>query len=154
MGATFFRLRGGQGAPRGSLGGVGGGARPGRSSRGGPVLFFGGSGGTLGGSLGRPVLGICGSGFGCSYQMEYRSIPVAGWPSESWPWARPCTWRHSQALVGAVFDHSPMAPPIVHPVKVCLAAGYSSGSRHPSKGWVRPKQAGWEFRVESLGFGV
>ena len=21
------------------------------------------------------------------------------------------------------------------------------GSRHPSKGWVRPKQAGWEFRV-------
>ena len=33
-----------------------------------------------------------------------------------WPWARPCTWRHSQAL-GAVFDHSPMAPPIVLPVK-------------------------------------
>ena len=57
-----------------------------------------------------------------------------------------CTWRHSQAR-GAVFDQSPMAPPIVHPVKVCLAAGYSSGSRHPSKGWVRPKQAGWEFRV-------
>ena len=69
---------------------------------------------------------------------------MAGWPSESWPWARPCTWRHSQAP-GAVFDHPPMAPPIVHPVKVCLAAGYSSGSRHPSKGWVRPKQAGWEF---------
>ena len=47
----------------------------------------------------------------------------------------------------AVFDHSPMAPPIVHPAKVCLTAGSSSGSRHPSKGWVRPKQAGWEFRV-------
>ena len=45
-------------------------------------------------------------------------IPVAGWPSESWPWARPCTWRHSQAL-GAVFA----APPIVHPVKVCLGPG-------------------------------
>ena len=44
--------------------------------------------------------------------------------------------------------------PIVHPVKVCLAAGYSSGSRHPSKGWVRPKQAGWEFRVSGLGFRV
>ena len=73
-------------------------------------------------------------------------MPVAGWPSESWPWARPCTWRHSQAR-GAVFDQSPMAPPIVHPVKVYLAAGFCSGSRHPSKGWVRPKQAGWEFRV-------
>ena len=48
---------------------------------------------------------------------------------------------------GAEFDHSPMAPPIVHPVKVYLAAGYHSGSRHPSKGWVRPKQAGWKFGV-------
>ena len=92
-----------------------------------------------------------GRGLGCSYQMEYRCTPVAGWPSESWPWARPCTWRHSQGL-GAVFDHSPTAPPIVHPVKVCLAAGYSSGSRHPSKGWVRPKQAGWEFGVDRAGF--
>ena len=72
---------------------------------------------------------------------------MAGGPSESWPWARPCTWRHSQGVVGALFDHSPITPPIVHPVKVCLAAGYSSGSKHPSKGWVRPKQAGWEFRV-------
>ena len=30
--------------------------------------------------------------------------------------------------------------------------GCSSGSRHPSKGWVRPKQAGWEFRAGVLGF--
>ena len=51
------------------------------------------------------------------------------------------------SALGAVFDHSPMSPPIVHPVKVYLAAGYNSGSRHPSIGWVRPKQAGWEFRV-------
>ena len=42
-----------------------------------------------------------------------------------WLW-EPCTWRHSQVL-GAVFDHSPMAPPIVHPVKVCLAAGVVLG---------------------------
>ena len=34
--------------------------------------------------------------------------------------------RHSQAL-GAVFDHSPIAPPIVHPVKVCLAAVVKGG---------------------------
>ena len=53
----------------------------------------------------------------------------------------------AQPSLGASFDQSPMPPPIVHPVKVCLAAGYSSGSMHPSKGWVRPKQAGWEFRV-------
>ena len=24
---------------------------------------------------------------------------LGGPPSESWPWARPCTWRHSQAIV-------------------------------------------------------
>ena len=112
-------------------------------------IFGQGPGGSGWVSRGGVVLGIWVGGLGCSYQMEYRSIPVAGWPSESWPWARPCTWRHSQAL-GAVFDHSPMA----HPVKVCLTAGYSSGSRHPSKGWVRPKQAGWEFRVKGSGFRV
>ena len=62
---------------------------------------------------------------------------MAGWPSESWPWARPLGGPRGC---------------IRHPVKVCLAAGFSSGSRHPSKGWVRPKQAGWEFRVQGLGF--
>ena len=58
-----------------------------------------------------------------------------------------CQMELAIQALRALFDHSPMAPPIVHPVKVCLAARYSSGSRHPSKGWVRPKQAGWEFRV-------
>ena len=117
--------------------------------------FSGRGAGGSGGVPGAPRSGICTSFLGCSYQMEYRSIPVAGWPSESWPWARPCTWRHSQAL-GAVFDHSPMAPPMSIQFR-CLAAGYSSGSRHPSKGWVRPKQAGWEFRglgFRGLGFPV
>ena len=47
------------------------------------------------------------------------------------------------SALGAVFDHSPMAP-IVHLVKACLAAWYSSGFRHPSIGWV------WELRVEDL----
>ena len=88
-----------------------------------------------------------GLGFGTPYQMEYGSIPVTGWPSESWPWARPCTWRHSQALARGFIRPVSNNTPILHPVKVCLAAGYSFGSRHPSKGWVRPKQAGWEFRV-------
>ena len=46
---------------------------------------------------------------------------------ESWPWARPCTWRHSQALVGALFDHSPMAPPIVHPEKCVSLPGIVLG---------------------------
>ena len=46
------------------------------------------------------------------------------------------------SALGAVFDHSPMAQPIVHPVKVYFAAGYNSGSRHPSIGWVRPMQGG------------
>ena len=30
----------------------------------------------------------------------------------------------------------------------------SSVSDHPSNGWERPKQAGWEFRVKGLGFRV
>ena len=45
-------------------------------------------------------------------------------------------WRHGMKgeVFGALFfDHSPMAPPIVHPVKVSITAGY--GPRHPSKGW-------------------
>ena len=54
---------------------------------------------------------------------------------------------HLEAQLSPRSCNSTMAPSIVHPVKVCLAAGFSSGSRHPSKGWVRPKQAGWEFRV-------
>ena len=29
----------------------------------------------------------------------------------------------------------------------------SFGSRHPRKGWVRPKQAGWEFRAKPTNIG-
>ena len=50
-------------------------------------------------------------------------------------------WHHVSgpkgSALGAVFDHSPMAPPIVYPVKVCLATGFSSGSRHLVKGEFR-----------------
>ena len=73
-------------------------------------------------------------------------MPVAGWPSESWPWARVCTWRHSQAL-GAVFDH--VAPPIVLPVKVCLAAGIVLGPGTLEKGGYGLSRPGG-----NLGFGV
>ena len=62
--------------------------------------FRAGVQGAPGGSLGgpgpeTPVLGIWVGGLGVPMRWS-RSIPVAGWPSESWPWARPCTWRHSQ----------------------------------------------------------
>ena len=51
---------------------------------GGQVLGRGarGAGGGGGGEGGGQFLGIWVGGLGCSYQMEYRSIPVAGWPSE------------------------------------------------------------------------
>ena len=39
---------------------------------------------------------------------------------------------HGSAL-GAEFDHSPMAPPIVHPSNGVNHCRTSSGSRHPRK---------------------
>ena len=39
-----------------------------------------------------------------------------------------------RALGGSLFDHSPMAPPIVHPVKVCITAGYLVGPGNLEKG--------------------
>ena len=38
------------------------------------------------------------------------------------------------SALGAVFDHSPMSPPFVHPVQVYLAAGYNSGPGTLEKG--------------------
>ena len=43
---------------------------------------------------------------------------------------------------GALCVHSPKAPPIVLPSKGVQADVF----HHPSNGWERPKQAGWEFR--------
>ena len=38
------------------------------------------------------------------------------------------------SLRGSLFDHSPMAPPIVHPVKVSVTAGYLLGPGTLEKG--------------------
>ena len=57
-------------------------------------------------------------------------------PSENMGATQVAQW-HGSAL-GAESDHSPMAPPIVHPsngVNHCLGPGTLE------KGWVRPKQA-------------
>ena len=43
---------------------------------------------------------------------------------------------------GALYVHSPKAAPSLLP-----SGRVSSASDHPSNGWERPKQAGWEFRV-------
>ena len=47
---------------------------------------------------------------------------------------------HGSAL-GAEFDHSPMAPPIVHPSNGVNPAKRCLGPGTLEKGWVRPKQA-------------
>ena len=103
--------------------------RGGPGSRQGGQRGRGGQGGQGGpgrpGSLGGLPLGgrrFKGLDFG-SKQMEYRSRPMAGWPSESWPWAKPCTWRHSQAL-GAVFDHPVSLPGIVLGPGTLVKGGY------------------------------
>ena len=38
------------------------------------------------------------------------------------------------SLRGSLFDHFPMAPPIVHPVKVSITAGYLLGPATLEKG--------------------
>ena len=57
-------------------------------------------------------------------------------------WRHSCASRCTGRAGGALYVHSPLAPPIVLPSK-----DVSSVSDHPSNGWERPKQAGWEFRV-------
>ena len=68
----------------------------------------GGSGGPRGGKVfgriqifGQGVGGFGGGGWGTrgGRSRDLGRGFACGWvPSESWPWARPCTWRHSQAL--------------------------------------------------------
>ena len=50
---------------------------------------------------------------------------------------------------GSIFNHSPMAPPIVHPVKVSITAGYLLGPGTLKKGGYGLSR---ECRVEGLGF--
>ena len=59
------------------------------------------------------------------------------------------------SLTGSLFDHSPMAPPIVHPVKVSITAGYLLGPGTLDKGGdglSRPGgNLGLGFRIQDLG---
>ena len=57
---------------------------------------------------------------------------------------------------GSLFDHSPMAPPIVHAVKVSVTAGYLLGPGTLEKGGYGPSRPGGNlgFWVLGLGFRV
>ena len=65
-------------------------------------------------------------GLGVLISKESREFP-----SENMGAAQVAQW-HGSAL-GAEFDHSPMAPPIVHPSNGVNHCRTSSGSRHPRK---------------------
>ena len=56
----------------------------------------------------------------------------------------------------SLFDHSPMAPPIVHPVKVSITAGHLLHPGTLEKGGYGLSRPGGNlgFRVEGLGFTV
>ena len=53
-----------------------------------------------------------------------------------------------EELGGALYVHSPQAPPIVLPSTGVKTDVFSLVSGYSSNGWERPKQAVWEFKVE------
>ena len=154
-GAGVQALRGALAGQSGGKGGARAGAkgRGGRGSRWGRgsfLAFFGfgrvpqgalqnsafsgrgpvGPGGSLGGSLAGRRSSDLGLGFPIRWSIGY-------------------LWLGGPAMGEALRLEAQPSP------RGCIqfAGGYSSGSRHPSNGWVRPKQAGWEIRFKVWGFG-
>ena len=86
----------------------------------------GGLRGGLGGAKGNAHRRLLSSGLG-----YFLLLSIGGFLSENMGATQVAQWHRS--ALGAEFDHSPMAPPIVHPSNGVNHCRTSSASRHPRK---------------------